>query len=547
MLALTAFGCGGEDPPADTGATTTGADDATGTTGAGTESDADTGTDADTSTDADTTGSPGEDTSATGDPGDATGDPGDDTTGTGGQTEGDTTDDTDATGGSTDTTDTTDTTTTGGETGTDDTGTTDDGTTGDTGLDPCNVDPDSPECCEQEMACADITPFPVCDEGVEPLKDYLNDCFAFCDKGNYDNLEVFQNSLCNGDCPASCDETDSSKPPVCWVNPNDETDIIKYANLYLSCCDEHPFGDPNLVTASVTDDNQIECNIGGGGGNEECLAACGDEPAPICGTIDGTTLDYANGCIFACTKAAGEVVECDSPCEETFQCPQCAASGCAPVCGVDGTTYRNACYAGCQGGTSIEHQGSCCNCPDGSQGSEWCSAEGNQFDTLCDLQCVGQTPFYNGVCVEGCAPGPDDVDVCANKDGSFGKYPSFACAEADAATCIYEGDCSYGTNSCEANGETDYNPVCGTYLDPNTGQEATDTFANGCHAGCAGVFESDAGICADCTALCSTATQQAYCGVDDCVLYPDSCIPTKCLAIEDTALTKFACVPECSE
>ena len=60
------------------------------------------------------------------------------------------------------------------------------------------------------------------------------------------------------------------------------------------------------------------------------------------------------------------------------------------------------------------------------------------------------------------------------------------------------------------------------------------TYPNSCFAGCAGATAMDSGVCAECAALCPEGELPAdldkpFCAPEQCVLYDDGCVPTKCL------------------
>jgi hypothetical protein len=248
-------------------------------------------------------------------------------------------------------------------------------------------------------------------------------------------------------------------------------------------------------------------DIGDDGLIEGCLSECPSAPQPICALLGDTSevVDHLNPCTFACSKAPEDSLECDGPCAELQQCPQCSPQGCAPVCGADGATYRNACYADCLGGVVVAQEGACCGCPEGELGDQWCSQSGQDFPTLCALTCAGEIPAKAGPC---------------------------------GISCPAEG--------CIAAGETEYAPVCATTLDAQ-GAAASKTFANACQASCVGALEITPGVCAGCDSICQEATPFAHCGAADCVLYPNNCVPTKCMATPADELTKLTCPAECPE
>ena len=74
---------------------------------------------------------------------------------------------------------------------------------------------------------------------------------------------------------------------------------------------------------------------------------------PVCGD-DGLT--YANAC-FA--ELASVEILFDAACEDLRPAPQGCSKELAPVCGLDGHTYDNACLAD-EAGVKIVHDGPCC-------------------------------------------------------------------------------------------------------------------------------------------------------------------------------------------
>lgn len=387
--------------------------------------------------------------------------------------------------------------------------------------------------CEKQMDCAGEENFFVCNTVTKDV--YQNTCFAFCGTGSYEDLSPVDSDECKDPTclpppGVTCQEKDKLGSPVCY-KPADAAEQ-EYSNPYEACCAGLDWlTNPSVIPGQCT-------------GEQECDQGCPPDVAQVCSSQENT---YLNACVFDQCKLEGETISCGAPCGDAAGCPQCGPQGCAPVCGIDGKTYENACFAGCKGVT-IEHAGACCDCEPPSSATLYCSLEGNTHGNLCELLCKQETPAYSGPCIDGCEPTLDDPEdgVCGNLDGEFTKFPNDSCAGLAGATCVYEGNCAFGTNSCvETN--TEYTPVCAKYPDPETGVTTQATFQNACHAGCAAAFEVVDGLCPVCSTICDTADPTPHCATSDCVLYPNKCVPNKCLSIDDAFLTKNSCPASCED
>ena len=191
------------------------------------------------------------------------------------------------------------------------------------------------------------------------------------------------------------------------------------------------------------------------------IGVCEDRPvvsdcprlwAPVCGCDDVT---YDNWC-FA--NVAGTSIASDGECQvqpdycwsndmcagseycyfsecaaETGTCltrPEACIALYDPVCGCDGETYSNSCYAA-SAGVSVDYEGECDITPQGCWSDDMC-AEGSYC-------------FYADCAVEtgGCAPVPDACyylwdPVC----GCDGETYANDCLAATAHVSIdYEGEC----------------------------------------------------------------------------------------------------------
>lgn len=115
---------------------------------------------------------------------------------------------------------------------------------------------------------------------------------------------------------------------------------------------------------------------------EQDLCVCTEIYAPVCGA-DGVT--YGNACFAGCEDVEivheGECGQSDCICPEIY----------APVCGFDGRTYGNACEAACEE-VMVEHEGEC-----------------NGALCLADEQCKAGQVCDQSECLSGC---PEGAEAC---------------------------------------------------------------------------------------------------------------------------------------
>jgi len=154
---------------------------------------------------------------------------------------------------------------------------------------------------------------------------------------------------------------------------------------------------------------------------EACV--CEEIYAPVCG-VDGST--YGNACLAACV---GVAVDRPGECTGSCSCPAIHA----PVCGVDGRTYGNSCLAACNS-VGVAYSGEC----------------GVACDpVLCDLYCeFGFETDASGcptcACATGTACGSDgecagheycDMTTCSGFDARPACPPGSSCDPAPPAEC----------------------------------------------------------------------------------------------------------------
>jgi hypothetical protein len=139
-----------------------------------------------------------------------------------------------------------------------------------------------------------------------------------------------------------------------------------------------------------------------------------------------------------------------------------------PVCGCDGQTHANACYAA-RLAVSIAHPGPCECVPETAPCETACDCyrtPGLELCNDCPLLCPSCGDYWqclDGACVEHCGPMPPEVFECLDPvcggiagvpcaDGQFCELPPGTCDWADL-----QGQCVPQDPACPEL----YDPVCG--------------------------------------------------------------------------------------
>lgn len=239
-------------------------------------------------------------------------------------------------------------------------------------------------------------------------------------------------------------------------------------------------------------------------------------PGQVCGGIAGIECPEGQYCALndgeCCCDFQGVCRPIPDACPEYYD----------PVCGCDGQTYDNRCFAAAAG-VSIDHPGPCCQqscggpldvvCPDGTYchtrpghcdqigccepqpigcPDVWdpvCGCDGQTYSNECDAAAAGTSVRYRGVCQEECTTNEE----CVEASGSDNRY----CHKAPG-DCDGEGTCADRPFVCPLV----YDPVCG--CDGNT-------YSNACFAAAAGMNIAYDGECDP---------------VGRCCLIPHGCVVT---------------------
>ena len=242
----------------------------------------------------------------------------------------------------------------------------------------------------------------VCPAVYEPVcgmdgETYSNECYAECA-----GVEVDY----EGECGEDDEEVNLNLMAMDGGTTNPEPGLYSYEEGEEIVVEAVPLqgyqfnGWEKEGSATVCDSQNKECrfiiteNSVLSAHFEEDICVCPAVYEPVCG-VDGET--YSNECYAEC---AGVEVDYEGECreEEDCVCPTVYE----PVCGMDGETYSNECYAECAG-VEVDYEGECgeeedCVCP--AVYDPVCGVDGETYSNECYAECAGVEVDYEGECRE---------------------------------------------------------------------------------------------------------------------------------------------------